>query len=123
MSGTRRFERSGRPAKAETFDWPTIERSNEFQELVHERRRFLVPATIVFLVGAIGYLLLAAFDHGLMGKQVLGGIPFAWLAALTQVLLTWVLTWAYLRKADSTFEPLERRAAEAAARAIEGSAR
>ena len=30
---------------------------------------------------------------------------------------------AYLRKADGTFEPLERRAAEAATRTIEGSAR
>jgi uncharacterized membrane protein (DUF485 family) len=104
-------------------DWQAIERSREFQELVRKRRSFLVPATIVFLVVGIGYLLLAAFDHGLMGRQVLGGIPFAWLAALTQVLLTWVLTWAYLRRADSTFEPLERRAAEAATRAIEGSPR
>ena len=104
-------------------DWQAIEASPEFQELVKARRSFLVPATIVFLVGAIGFLLLAAFAHGLMGKQVLGGIPFAWLGALTQVLLTWVLTWAYLRKADSTFEPLERRAAETATRAIEGSAR
>jgi uncharacterized membrane protein (DUF485 family) len=58
-----------------------------------------------------------------MGKQVFGGIPIAWLAACTQVLLTWVLTWAYLRKADSTFEPLEKRASEAATRVIEGSAR
>ena len=64
MSGTKRFERSGRPAKAETFDWPTIERSTEFQELVHERRRFLLPLTIVFLVGSIGYLVLMAFVPG-----------------------------------------------------------
>jgi uncharacterized membrane protein (DUF485 family) len=42
---------------------------------------------------------------------------------VTQVLLTWAITWAYLRKADSTFEPLEQRAAEAASRTIEGSAR
>jgi uncharacterized membrane protein (DUF485 family) len=104
-------------------DWQAVERSPEFQELVRTRRSFLVPATIVFLVVAIGYLLLAAFADGLMGKQVLGGIPFAWLAALSQVLLTWVLTWAYLRKADSSFEPLEKRAAEAATRVIEGSAR
>ena len=104
-------------------DWQAVEASPEFQELVHARRSFLVPATIVFLVVGIGYLLLAAFDHGLMGKQVFGGIPFAFLAALSQVLLTWIVAWAYLRKADSTFEPLEQHAAEAAARMIEGSAR
>ena len=48
---------------------------------MHERRRFLVPATIVFLVGAIGYLLLAAFVPGVMGWQIVDGLPFAWIAA------------------------------------------
>jgi uncharacterized membrane protein (DUF485 family) len=123
MSGTKRFERSGRAAKAETFDWPTIERSSEFQQLVHERRRFLVPATIVFLVGAIGYLLLAAFVPGVMGWQIVDGLPFAWISAVCMVLLTWVLTFAYLRKADRDFEPLEERAAAVAQRTTEGAAR
>jgi uncharacterized membrane protein (DUF485 family) len=120
-----RFTRKddGAPGRQAAPDWQAVERLPEFQELVRARRSFLVPASILFLVAAIGYLLLAAFDHGLMGKQVLGGIPFAWLAALTQVLLTWVLTWAYLRRADSSFEPLEKRAAEAATREIERSAR
>jgi uncharacterized membrane protein (DUF485 family) len=103
-------------------DWQAIEGSPEFQELVKERRSFLLPATIVFLVGSIGYLLLAAFAQGFLGKDV-GGIPLAFLAALTQVLLTWIITFAYMRKADSTFEPMEQRAAEAASRTIEGGAR
>jgi uncharacterized membrane protein (DUF485 family) len=123
MSGTKRFERSGQPAAAQTVDWLAIERSEEFKELVTERRKFLVPATIVFLVGAIGYLLVAAFVPGVMGWQIIDGLPFAWLAAVSQVLLTWALTWAYLRKADSAFEPLEERAAAVAERKFEGSAR
>jgi uncharacterized membrane protein (DUF485 family) len=120
----RRFKRTdnGAPQQA-AMDWQAIEGSPEFQELVKARRSFLVPATIVFLVGAIGYLLLAAFAQGFMGKEILGGIPIAWVAALSQVLLTWLITWAYLRKADGTFEPLEQRAAEAATRATAGSAR
>jgi uncharacterized membrane protein (DUF485 family) len=81
-----------------------------------------VPATIVFLVGSIGYLLIAAFAQDWLGGDI-GGIPLAFLAALTQVLLTWAITFAYLRKADSTFEPLEQRAAEVASRKVEGSAR
>jgi uncharacterized membrane protein (DUF485 family) len=119
----RRFKRTdnGAPQQA-AMDWQAIEGSPEFQELVKARRSFLVPATIVFLVGAIGYLLLAAFAQDFLGKDV-GGIPIAFLAALTQVLLTWAITFAYLRKADSTFEPLEERAAEAATRATAGSAR
>ena len=116
---TGRFKRKEAGA---AMDWQAIEESPEFQELVKERRSFLVPATIVFLVGSIGYLLLAAYAQDFMGKDV-GGIPVAFIAAVTQVLLTWLITWAYLRKADNTFEPLEERAAEAAKRTVEGGAR
>ena len=123
MSGTKRFERSGQPAKAETFDWPTIERSTEFQELVHERRRFLARLTIIFLVGSIGYLVLMAFVPDVMGWQIIDGLPFAWVAAVSQVLLTWALCWAYLRKADRDFEPLEQRAAAVAERSTNGGSR
>ena len=42
---------------------------------------------------------------------------------IAQVLLTWAVTWAYLRRADSVLEPLEQRASEAAQRVSEGSAR
>ena len=120
MSGTTvdeggRFKRKAEP----TRDWQAIEASPEFQELVKARRSFLVPATIVFLVGAIGYLLLVSFAQDFMGKDI-GGIPIAFLAALVQVLLTWAITFAYMRKADSTFEPLEQKAAKAA---VAGDAR
>jgi uncharacterized membrane protein (DUF485 family) len=122
-AGGRFTRKDGGAPRQAAPDWQAVERSPEFQELVRARRSFLVPATIVFLVGSIGYLLLAAFAQGFMGKEVLGGLPVAWVAALTQVFLTWIITWAYLRKADSTFEPLERRAAEAATRVTAGSAR
>jgi uncharacterized membrane protein (DUF485 family) len=114
-----RFTRTDKRAP----DWLAIERSPEFQELVRARRSFLIPATIVFLVGSIGYLLLAAFVPGVMGWQIVEGLPFAWVASISQVLLTWALTWAYLRKADRDFEPLEQRAAAVAERTTEGSAR
>jgi uncharacterized membrane protein (DUF485 family) len=115
MSGTTAGE-SGRFRRTEAApkrDWQAIEASPEFQELVTARRSFLLPATIVFLVGAIGYLLLVSFAQDFMGKQI-GGIPIAFVAALLQVLLTWAITFAYMRKADRTFEPLEQRAAKAA---------
>ena len=123
MSGTRRFERAGGSVGAQAPDWSAIQRSAEFQELVHERRRFLTPATIVFLVGAIGYLILAAFVPGVMGWQVVDGLPFAWIAAIGMVLLTWALTFSYLRKAGHDFEPLEQRAAAVAERPAEEGVR
>ena len=123
MSGTKRFERSSQPAAADAVDWLAIERSPEFNELVTTRRRFLAPLTIVFLVGSIGYLLLMAFVPDVMGWQIVDGLPFAWVAAVSKVLLTWALCWAYLRKADRDFEPLEQRAAAVAERKTNGGPR
>jgi uncharacterized membrane protein (DUF485 family) len=118
-----RFTRVDRSRRAGGTDWLAIERSQEFKQLVKTRRRILTPLTIVFLVVSMSYLLLAAFAPGVMSWQPIEGLPFAWIAALTQVLTTWGITWAYLRQADRTLEPLERRAAEVASREVEGSVR
>ena len=106
------------PARQEgatdSVDWMRIERSEDFRELTSRRNRFIAGAsTVTFGVFAV-YLGLAVFAHGLMGTTVLGGVPLAWLLAMSQVLLTWVVTWSYLRKADREFAPLERRIAERA---------
>ena len=100
----------GRVAHREggAVDWQRIERSSEFNELVARRRRFLWPASIVTFGGFAVYLLLATFADGLMGTEV-AGVPVAWLVAMTQVLLTWAVAWVYLRTADRSFAPLERR--------------
>ena len=94
-------------------DWTRIERSPEFRELTSRRHRFIFAAATVTFVCFGVYLGLATFAVDLMGTTV-GGVPIAWLAAMTQVLLTWAVTWTYLRKADREFAPLERRVAEAA---------
>jgi uncharacterized membrane protein (DUF485 family) len=107
--------RQGTPDRsADDVDWLRIERSPEFQELTARRHRFIaIAAGITFTWFAI-YLGLATVATGFMGTMVLGGVPMAWLAAMSQVLMTWAVTWTYLRKADREFAPLERRVAERA---------
>lgn len=101
-------------ASTDSVDWMRVERSEEFRELTARRNRFIATASVVTF-GCFGvYLGLAVFAHGLMGTTVLGGVPVAWPLAMSQVLLTWVVTWAYLRKADREFAPLEQRIAERA---------
>jgi uncharacterized membrane protein (DUF485 family) len=94
-------------------DWTRIERSPEFRELTSRRHRFIFAAATVTFVCFGLYLGLATFAVGFMGTTV-GGVPIAWLAAMSQVLLTWAVTWTYLRKAEREFAPLERRVAEVA---------
>jgi uncharacterized membrane protein (DUF485 family) len=100
--------------RTDHVDWTRIERSPEFRELTSRRHRFIARAAALTTTSFAIYLGLATFATGFMGTTVLGGVPIAWLAAMTQVLVTWGVTWTYLRKADREFAPLEQRVAERA---------
>src|SRR3954471_15794763 len=107
-------DRTAQDGRTDLVDWTRIERSPEFRELTARRHRFIAGAAAVTFVSFGTYLGLATFATGFMGTKVLGGVPVAWLAAMSQVLVTWAVTWTYLRKADREFAPLEQRVAERA---------
>ena len=97
------------------IDWVAAERSPEFRELVARKRRFVVPATIFFLVWYFGFIVLAGYAPDFMGREFLtDGLTVGYALALTQFLMTWVLGAWYLRKADREFAPLAERAARVA---------
>ena len=100
--------------RTDVVDWTRIERSPEFRELTSRRHRFIAGAAAVTFISFAIYIGLATFATGFMGTRVLGGVPIAWLAAMSQVLVTWAVTWTYLRKADREFAPLEQRVRDSA---------
>jgi uncharacterized membrane protein (DUF485 family) len=100
------------------IDWIAAERSPEFQQLVKQKRSFVLPATIFFLVWYFGFIVLAGYAPDFMGEEFLiDGITVGYVLALTQFVMTWVLGWLYLRKADRVFDPLAKRAAAVAVEA------
>ena len=92
-------------------DWEALERSEQFDELVRERRRFVVPALIVFVVWFGGFLVLTAYGRDFMGKAVVGNVTWAWVLAASMIVMTWGITWSYGRFADRRIAPLVERAA------------
>ena len=96
------------------IDWEAAERSEEFQELVRRRRRFVLPATAFFLTWYFGFIILAGYAPDFMGESVYEGLTVGYCLALTQFLMVWGLGWLYLRKADREFDPLAERAAQVA---------
>jgi uncharacterized membrane protein (DUF485 family) len=100
-------------------NWRAVERSPEFRELVRRRKAFLVPITLFWAAFFLTYLLLAALAPELMGERVLG-VSLGFLLSVAQVLMTWLVAFLYLRRAERVFEPLERRAASVAARTTPG---
>jgi uncharacterized membrane protein (DUF485 family) len=91
-------------------DWEAVERSPEFQELVHKRRSFVIPCTIFFLTWYLGFIVLCAYAPDFMGERVYQGLTVGYCLALTQFVMVFVLGIWYLRKADHVFDPLAARA-------------
>jgi uncharacterized membrane protein (DUF485 family) len=102
------------------IDWEAAERSPEFRELIKRKRSFVVPATAFFLVWYFGFIVLAGYAPEFMGEEFLtDGLTVGYVLALTQFVMTWVLGWMYLRRADRVFDPLAERAAQTALHAGE----
>jgi uncharacterized membrane protein (DUF485 family) len=92
------------------IDWEAIERSPEFQELVHKRRSFVIPGTIFFLSWYLGFILLCAYAEDFMAESVYQGLTVGYCLALTQFAMVFILGIWYLRKADKEFDPLAEKA-------------
>jgi uncharacterized membrane protein (DUF485 family) len=99
-----------------SVDWEAAENSPEFKEMIKKKRNFVVPATIFFFVWYFGFILLAGYAPDFMATRLIEGFTLGYALALTQFIMTWGLSYWYIRKADRDFDPLARRAAE---RAIE----
>lgn len=97
-----------------TPDWEAIERLPEFRALVAGRRRF------AWLAGGIGtacgaiYVVLAATAHELMRTKLAGSLSLGFAGGVALVLLTWAITWAYLRRSTHVWAPMEARVRELA---------
>jgi uncharacterized membrane protein (DUF485 family) len=100
--------------RLEGIDWEAIEQSPEFQELVHKRRSFVIPATIFFLAYYMAFILLAGYAEDFMAESVYEGLTVGYCLALTQFLMVFVLGIMYLRRADKDYDPLAQRVVTAA---------
>jgi uncharacterized membrane protein (DUF485 family) len=97
------------------LDWEAVERSPEFRELVKRKKAFVIPATIFFMAWYFGFIVLAGYAPDFMGREFIAdGITVGYALALSQFVMTWVLGWMYLRRADRDFDPLAERARQAA---------
>ncbi|MDQ6860612.1 MAG: DUF485 domain-containing protein [Verrucomicrobiota bacterium] len=80
----------------ETADWSRIARSNEFKELIRAKRRFIIPATIFFVVYYFALPYLVGYHTALMQRKVWGEMNLAYLFALSQFLMAWALAAIYV---------------------------
>lgn len=80
-------------------DWARIEADPEFRALVAAKRRFIVPATVFFIVYYFALPVLVGYFPALMGRDVVGDVNLAYLFALSQFAMAWILMALYVRRA------------------------
>ena len=81
------------------------------RQLIAEKLSYLVPMTVIFMVGYIGLTVLAGFAKDLMGTKVIGSVNLGFVLIAFNYLLSWVLAIIYGRIAAGKFDPLAARAA------------
>ncbi len=82
-----------------TPDWDTIANDPAFHELQRAKRRFIIPATIFFLLYYIALPLLVGYFPEVMKQPVWGKMNWAYLFALSQFLMAWIMAGLYVRAA------------------------
>ena len=65
------------------------------KQLIAEKLKYLVPMTIIFMVGYIGLTVLAGFAKGLMGIKVIGSVNLGFVLIALNYVLSWVLAIVY----------------------------
>ena len=94
-------------------DWDRLAAAPEFKKLLADKRRFIVPATVFFVAYFVALPVLVGYAPRLMETNLLG-VNLAYLFALSQFFMAWIVAGLYVRAAAKWDE--------AAARVIAGEA-
>jgi uncharacterized membrane protein (DUF485 family) len=80
-------------------DWEKIAADPEFRELLRQKKRFIIPATLFFIAYYFALPILVGYAPELMSRPVLGAVNIAYLFALSQFFVAWIIAALYIRAA------------------------
>ena len=80
-------------------DWNGIAASAGFKALLRAKRRFIIPATICFVVYYFALPVLVGYARPFMETRVIGAVNVAYLFALSQFFVAWIIAALYVRAA------------------------
>lgn len=81
-------------------NWEKVAATKEFKALVAAKLKFILPATIFFVAYYFALPVLVGYAPEWMKQEVLGRVNFAYLFALSQFFMAWILAALYMRAAD-----------------------
>ena len=78
--------------------------SERLHRLAAARWRVALALTSAMMAVYFGFILLVAFDKPLLGKVVAPGLSFGMLLGVLVIVAAWVLTWVYVRWANTHYD-------------------
>ncbi|HKP05127.1 MAG TPA: DUF485 domain-containing protein [Chthoniobacterales bacterium] len=83
----------------DVVNWEGLAASERFRNLLKAKRRFIIPAMIFFVVYYFALPALIGYAKPFMEKRVLGPVNLAYLFALSQFFVAWIIAALYVRAA------------------------
>jgi uncharacterized membrane protein (DUF485 family) len=85
--------------EAGVIDWEKLAATERFRNLLKAKRRFIVPAMIFFIVYYFALPVLIGYAPSFMERRVIGPVNLAYLFALSQFFMAWIIAALYVRAA------------------------
>jgi len=76
-----------------------------FHDLARRRWRIAIVLTIVMVALYFGFILLVAYNKPLLGRLVSPGLSLGVLFGALVIVLSWIMTWIYVRWANVHYDP------------------
>ena len=80
-------------------DWHRVATSQDFKNLLRAKLRFILPATVFFIVYYFTLPILVGYAPRIMERKVVGPVNVAYLFALSQFFMAWIVAALYMRQA------------------------
>ena len=95
------------PQPSDQNQWDSIAGSEQFKDLLQIKRLFFVPAFVFFLVYYFALAVLVGYAPKLASTRVIGTVTVAYLFALSQFVVGWIIAGLYLL-ASTRFDALTK---------------
>jgi uncharacterized membrane protein (DUF485 family) len=92
---------SAKRYEADATEWDRIAETREFKDLMAMKKTFIIPAFIFFLVYYFMLPILVGYAPQFMATRVIGVVNLAYLFALSQFFMAWIVAWLYVRAANN----------------------
>ncbi|HEX8797916.1 MAG TPA: DUF485 domain-containing protein [Terriglobales bacterium] len=87
--------------------WDKIAATQQFKDLMATKKIFIVPAFVFFVVYYFALPVLVGYAPNFMATKVIGNVNIAYLFALSQFAVAWIIAGLYV-KAANDFDRLSK---------------